>query len=470
MGAISLVFCFRTLAQQQKYALIIGVKTYQYVQPLQNSLNDAQDMAAALKNKGFTVVELYDPATKRAMQDGIIGYFKLLQGDPNAAGLVFYSGHGMQLKGVNYLIPTQANPKIEADLDDQCMSMDYVMRAIEQAGNGLNIFVLDACHNNPFRSFSRLGEKGLSMVETPKDSYIVYATNPGSVTSDVTGRNGLSTSKLLQYINAEGLNIDQVFKRTAHDVAIASGDEQRPWIASDYTGDFFFTPGKEGPSSGNTIQPITQPVINTEAVYVAPVTAAMDHSYGTADALTVKVGEQEWMGKNLDVDRFANGDPIPEARTADEWKRAGENKQPAWCYYDNDPANGPTYGKLYNWYAVNDPRGLAPIGWHVLRHEEWTALTNYLGGEAAAGTSLKSTHGWNKNGNGNNNSGLTGLPGGARSAYGPFSALGKYSGWWSSSEGPSEGAWYRYVVYGLGGVYTFIFSKGCGFSVRCLRD
>ncbi len=130
------ILCFAfiqgCLAQQQeKYALIIGVKSYQYVQPLQNSLNDARDMAAALKTKGFTVVELYDPSTKRVMQDGIVKYFKLLQGRPNAAGLVFYSGHGMQVKGVNYLIPAQANPQIEADLDDQCVNMDYVMRAIE---------------------------------------------------------------------------------------------------------------------------------------------------------------------------------------------------------------------------------------------------------------------------------------------------------------------------------------------------
>lgn len=251
IGVLHFLIGHDAIAQQKKYALIIGVKSYQYVAPLQNSLNDARDMAATLKSKGFTVVELYDPATKRIMQDGILKYFKLLQAQPDAAGLVFYSGHGMQVKGVNYLIPAQADPQIEADLDDQCVNMDYVMRAIEQAGNGLNIFVLDACRNNPFRSFSRSSEKGLSMVETPKGSYIVYATKPGSVASDGTGRNGLFTSKLLKYINTQGLNIEQVFKRTANDVAIASGDAQRPWIASDYTGDFFFTPGIIAPESEN---------------------------------------------------------------------------------------------------------------------------------------------------------------------------------------------------------------------------
>ncbi len=237
-----------------RIALVIGVKSYQYVQPLQNSLNDAHDMSVVLKSKGFQVIELYDPKTKREMQDAIRKYFMLLQNQKNAAGLVYYSGHGMQVDGSNYLIPTQADPQIKADLDDQCLNMDYVMQAIEQAGNDLNIFILDACRNNPFRSFSRSTEKGLSMVNTPKGSYIVYATKPGSVASDGTGKNGLFTSRLLNYMNTEGLSLEQVFKRVAADVATQSNDSQRPWIASDYTGDFYFTqPKKEIASDKKTI-------------------------------------------------------------------------------------------------------------------------------------------------------------------------------------------------------------------------
>jgi len=95
---------------------------------------------------------------------------------------------------------------------------------------------------------------------------------------------------------------------------------------------------------------------------------------------TVTIGTQVWMTKNLDVATFRNGDPIPEAKTSDEWLEAGENEQPAWCYYDNDPANGEKYGKLYNWYAVNDSRGLAPDGYHIPSEAEWTILIIYLGG------------------------------------------------------------------------------------------
>ncbi|CAN5214228.1 hypothetical protein BH09BAC3_BH09BAC3_26000 [soil metagenome] len=482
-------FCFilsqHSFAQQQKYALVIGAKSYQYVAPLRNSLNDAQDMAATLKKKGFTVVEVYEPATKRIMQDGIIRYFKLLEGKPEASGLVFYSGHGMQVKGVNYLIPIQANPQIEADLDDQCVNMDYVMRAIQQAGNGLNIFIIDACRNNPFRGFSRSGEKGLSMVDTPQGSYIVYATKPGSVASDGTGRNGLFTSKLLQYINIEGLNIEQVFKQVAKDVATTSGNEQRPWIASDYTGDFYFTPGV---NKATNTQPSTQPIVKTEPVYVAPTTIAFDYGYGSSDAPTVTVGSQLWLGKNLNVDRFANGDPIPEAQTEEEWKRADTQKQSAWCYYNNDPANGRTYGKLYNWYAVNDTRGLAPTGWHVPSDSEWDILIKRFlaNGEElnklvtsgnftyqvneGAGASLKNSSGWNENGNGTNASGIAGLPGGRRATNGTFDAIGKFGYWWSSSEGTPSRAWNRSLSGNGGKAFRDGGTKVSGFSVRCVRD
>lgn len=253
----------------QRIALVIGVKNYQHVTPLQNTLNDAGDMAASLKSKGFKVVEVYDPKTKRDMQDAVVKYFQLLENNKNGMGMVYYSGHGMQVDGSNYLVPTQANPQIKADLDDQCLNMDYIMRAIEQAGNDLNIFVLDACRNNPFRGFYRSAEQGLSMVATPKGSYIVYATKPGSVASDGTGRNGLFTSKLLKYLNTEGLNIEQVFKRVAADVGKESNDAQRPWIASDYTGDFYFTPGKASTQpTVNTQQPVTVEKESTNSVPV----------------------------------------------------------------------------------------------------------------------------------------------------------------------------------------------------------
>lgn len=456
-------------AQQSKYALVIGVKAYQYVQPLQNSLNDARDMATLLKRKGFTVIELYDPATKRSMQDAVLKYFELIRSQPKAAGLVYYSGHGMQVKGSNYLMPTFSNPQVEADLDDQCMNMDYVMRAIEQAGNELNIFVLDACRNNPFHGFSRSSEKGLSMVETPKGSYIVYATKPGSVASDGIGGNGLFTSKLLQYIDTPGLNIEQVFKKTAHDVAQASGDAQRPWIASDFTGDFFFTPGG-GQRLANASQPSEPLIISNELVNKISEPTMLDYGYGEKDAPIIAIGKQEWMAKNLNVARFNNGDTIFHAKSEDEWKRANKDKKPAWCYYENDLANGSKYGKLYNWYAVIDPRGLAPRGWHIPGDAEWTALCHHLGGDESAGAKMKSIDLWNGNGNGSNLSGFNSIPGGFRDIFGSFHELGNVSNFWSASEFTSEIAWSRSLNSANPATFRKGSSKGSGFSIRCIRE
>jgi uncharacterized protein (TIGR02145 family) len=185
-------------------------------------------------------------------------------------------------------------------------------------------------------------------------------------------------------------------------------------------------------------------------------------------------GNQEWMTENLNVDKFRNGDPIPEAKTDEEWEKAGDNREPAWCYYDNDPANGEKYGKLYNWYAVNDPRGLAPKGWHVPSDEEWTTLTDHLGGENVAVTKMKSTSGWGDNGdessNGTNESRFSGLPGGSRNYIGAFFSSGIIGNWWSSTEADTDFAWSLNLGYYGGDVGRDGSDKASGFSVRCLRD
>ena len=111
-------------------------------------------------------------------------------------------------------------------------------------------------------------------------------------------------------------------------------------------------------------------------------------------AQTVTIGKQVWMTVNLNVDKFRNGDPIPEVKSEEEWQMADENGQPAWSYYDNDPANAEKYGKLYNWHAVNDPRGLAPEGWHIPNENELDELINFLGGIDLAGVKMKTSSGW----------------------------------------------------------------------------
>lgn len=185
---------------------------------------------------------------------------------------------------------------------------------------------------------------------------------------------------------------------------------------------------------------------------------------------TVKLGTQTWMASNLNVSHFRNGNPIPHAKTVAEWIQADLDEQPAWCYYKNDSTTEEQYGKLYNWYAVTDPRGLAPDKWHIPNEEEWIRVTTFIGSKKAAGTRMKHTTGWKKNGNGTNTSGLSMLPGGSRSDQGKFSGKGGYGYWWSFDEKGGDDAWGRNLGYSHGYILKNSFIKGNGMSVRCVRD
>jgi uncharacterized protein (TIGR02145 family) len=187
------------------------------------------------------------------------------------------------------------------------------------------------------------------------------------------------------------------------------------------------------------------------------------------DVGTVKIGTQTWAVANLNVSTFRNGDTIPEARTNKEWVTAGESGKPVWCYYNNDPANGLKYGKLYNWYAVNDPRGLAPAGWILPGDADWAKLTYYLGGQEGSGKKMKSISGWIDGDNGTNETGFTGLPGGYRVENGIFLNLGSIGTWWSTTESKAPRAidYYLALNSSLGRSST---PKQRGESIRCLRN
>jgi uncharacterized protein (TIGR02145 family) len=188
----------------------------------------------------------------------------------------------------------------------------------------------------------------------------------------------------------------------------------------------------------------------------------------------VKIGDQIWMAENLNVDKFKNGDAIPEAKTKEEWKAANKSEQPAWCYHSNISSNGTKYGKLYNWYAVNDPRGLAPEGWHIPSKSEFSKLSNYL--YDFVGKKLKSKSGWRtedllqNSGDGSNAVGFNGLPAGDRDFSGAWGAIGNSANWWTTSENVLEMAWCAWVSY-LGGEFVIKpKSKSSGNSVRCVKD
>jgi uncharacterized protein (TIGR02145 family) len=184
----------------------------------------------------------------------------------------------------------------------------------------------------------------------------------------------------------------------------------------------------------------------------------------------ITIGTQKWMGKNLDVVTYRNGDTIPQVTDAIKWGRLTTG---AWCYYNNDAANGTKYGKLYNWYAVNDSRGLAPLGWHMPSDAEWTTLSTFLGGEVSAGGKLKElgTLNWQTpNKLATNDVGFSALPGGYHSGDGSFYYVGDIGSWWSATENSRTGAWGRSLNYYNGTLGRDFYYKGNGFSVRCLKD
>ncbi|MBN2416243.1 fibrobacter succinogenes major paralogous domain-containing protein [bacterium] len=184
---------------------------------------------------------------------------------------------------------------------------------------------------------------------------------------------------------------------------------------------------------------------------------------------TIQIGNQVWSASNLRVDHYRNGDPIPQVQDPAEWCKINYG---AWCHYENDTQKGRAYGKLYNWYAVNDPRGLAPSGWHVPSDREWQTLVDYVGGSQTGGNELKWQYGWKDNGNGNDGSGFSAIPSGYRTANdGSFGNLGSYALFWTATESSRDEAYERTLGYGNAKVYRNSGnSKRSGFSVRLVRD
>lgn len=185
---------------------------------------------------------------------------------------------------------------------------------------------------------------------------------------------------------------------------------------------------------------------------------------GDAGLKSIQIGKQVWMTENLSADHFRNGDLIPQAKTQEEWMIAAKEGKPVWCYPMNSEENNQKYGKLYNWYAVTDPRGIAPAGWHVPSDDEWKQLTDFLGGEIAAALSMRET--------GLDNIGISGFSGSAGGGCkfdGTFFGFGSHCNWWTSTPTNEEYAWMRQLNYIKCTINTMPYSKQYGLSVRCLK-
>ncbi|MDR0323461.1 MAG: SUMF1/EgtB/PvdO family nonheme iron enzyme, partial [Treponema sp.] len=236
--AVFIIFVFFTscLWGQQKFALVIGNGSYTGISALRNPVNDANDVAAALQELGFTVEKVLNGDFEQ-MENAVINLKRRLGGSRNSYGFFFYAGHGAQANGENYLIPVEASTiQNETHLRLRAVSLQFIMDSLNEAGNELNMIVLDACRDNPF-GWNRSGRRGLSVVSyAPAGSIVMYATSANSVAEDGSGRNGLFTTQLLNNLKAPGLSVFEIFDKTMGDVIRVSNGRQHPELSLRFPG------------------------------------------------------------------------------------------------------------------------------------------------------------------------------------------------------------------------------------------
>ena len=233
-----LLVCVSSYAQQSetKVALVIGNSTYKAA-PLKNPANDSRDVAAKLRGLGFTVIERSNLTVKQI--GGTLREFRSKL-TPGSVALVFYAGHGLQIKGENYLPAVDADISSEEDVPTQSLATKQIMDVLGDAKTRLNLVFLDACRDNPYARGFRSASRGLSKESAPSGTLISFATRPGGVASDGDGRNGLYTSVLLQAMNSTNLPIEQLLKKVVSGVKVASNSKQEPWMEGSIEGDFCF--------------------------------------------------------------------------------------------------------------------------------------------------------------------------------------------------------------------------------------
>ena len=240
-----------TAAQELRTALVIGNSAYSSG-PLKNPVNDATDMAAMLKNLGFSVT-LKKEATLQEMDEAIEAFGNSLK--RGGVGLFYYAGHGVQVNGTNYLLPIGAKINKETDVKYQAVDANKILDEMANANNGLNIIILDACRDNPFTRTFRNATRGLAIVSSaPSGTFISYSTSPGSVARDGKARNSPYTAALLQYMQAPGLTISDVFVNVRAKVKKETG--QVPWELSSLEGRFYFKPQDSTQNNLSNVPPL----------------------------------------------------------------------------------------------------------------------------------------------------------------------------------------------------------------------
>jgi hypothetical protein len=236
----ALFVCMLPASAAKRIALVIGNSNYDHVVDLRNPVNDADLMEKTLKQVGFEVTRLND-LDQRAMKTAMVEFGRKLK-EGAEASMFYYAGHGVELSGVNYLVPIDADTRNKEEADIQNVSVNSFLALSENSNVPLNIVILDACRNNPFRGLRTTGEGGLAPVKAPRGTYVAYATAPGAVAADGEGANSPFTLALSESMMQPGLTLEGVLKMTRSKVQLATNGAQLPFDSSAITGDFYFMP------------------------------------------------------------------------------------------------------------------------------------------------------------------------------------------------------------------------------------
>ena len=225
---------------RRRVALVIGNGRYKYAGALVNTLNDAWGIGRALKEAGFDVTVKTDVKDATEFIALVRQYYKDLAKDKETVGFFYYAGHAVQVDGINYLIPVSSDIQNKADLSRTAITLSYVSDMVAEANNTMNMFVVDACRNNPFRSLSRSIQGGLANVRAPVGSLIVYAAGPGRVAMDGDGENSPFSKSLIKHLDAPNKHVLLMLQDVIKDVREDTQGFQQPWVQSSLSGDFYF--------------------------------------------------------------------------------------------------------------------------------------------------------------------------------------------------------------------------------------
>jgi hypothetical protein len=349
-------------------ALVIGNSNYPSA-PLQNPVNDARDMAEILKGFGFEVLCKVN-AGREQMDAAVQDFYRNL--NRARVGLFYYAGHGMQIDGTNYLLPVDIQVASSADVKHRAIKMDWILAKMEDSGSKVNIVVLDACRDNPFRGLRGAGD-GLAPIQSVRGSFVAYSTSPGSVARDGTGRNGIYTTHLLRNIKRPGLTVEEVFREVRKGVAEDTHFEQIPWDSSSLMGAFYIG----GTGVGDTEK--KQQEIESQPIDISSPPQAPSQSGAPLPTANE-------IGRDGQYVAYANG-IVWDTKTGLEWK-AGPDKVTEWdeayLWVQNLNVGGgkwrmPTLKELETLYKEGaGSRNMTPLlktkGWNV-----WSFETNDSG-------------------------------------------------------------------------------------------